>query len=86
MDYQVSITEGAKKQLQKLDKQSLLKVNKAIVKLVSCPRPKNSLKLKNREAWRIRIGDWRVIYEIDDRDKNVRIVFVAPRKDVYKHL
>jgi mRNA interferase RelE/StbE len=47
------------------------------------PRPPGCRKLAHSEAWRIRVGDYRVIYEIDDSSHAVLVVHVGHRRDVY---
>ena len=46
--------------------------------------PPGSTKLAAREGWRIRVGDFRVIYEIDDRQQVVAILHIGHRRDVYR--
>jgi mRNA interferase RelE/StbE len=48
------------------------------------PRPEGCTKLSGRDAWRLRIGEYRVVYEIDDAGKRVVIVVVAHRRDAYR--
>ncbi|MBD2703108.1 type II toxin-antitoxin system RelE/ParE family toxin [Spirosoma sp. BT702] len=48
------------------------------------PRPHNHIKLTNIEAYRIRVGNYRVIYEINDNVLTVTVVEIADRKQVYK--
>jgi len=48
------------------------------------PRPSGCKKLKNRDAWRIRVGDYRVIYEIHDKILRVIVVTVGHRREVYR--
>jgi mRNA interferase RelE/StbE len=52
--------------------------------LRSNPRPPGCVKLKGRDGWRIRAGEYRVIYEISDADRTVVIHYVAHRKEVYR--
>lgn len=66
---------------------SILKpVTKAILNLADTPRPKGSKKLKGnkKDFWRIRIGDYRVIYTIDDDIQIIDIQKVGHRKDIFK--
>ncbi|MBO1346276.1 MAG: type II toxin-antitoxin system RelE/ParE family toxin [Hormoscilla sp. GUM202] len=60
------------------------RVRDAIFALAEDPRPPGCLKLTNREGWRIRVGDYRVIYEIDDTENIVTILDVDRRRDVYR--
>jgi len=66
MIYTVNILRSTRKQLEKIDQQHHEKVFNAIRMLSENPRPSGSKKLTGRDAWRIRIGDYRVIYEIND--------------------
>ncbi len=52
--------------------------------LVENPRPPGCLKLTNREGWRIRVSNYRVIYEIDDEQKIITVLQIAHRRDVYQ--
>ncbi len=65
------------------------RLKEAILKLAENPRPTGCKKLIGREGWRIRVGNYRVIYEIiyeinDDREKKVLILHIGHRKDVYR--
>ncbi len=55
-------------------------------RLADNPRPPGSLKLAGRDFWRIRVGDYRVIYAIDDNEEVVRVVRTGHRRDVYRGL
>ena len=84
MKYELQITPRAAKELSKLHKTDVEKVRTAIAALADEPRPAGCKKLRGVEAWRIRIGDYRVIYEIHD-DKLLVIVFRAGhRSSVYE--
>jgi mRNA interferase RelE/StbE len=52
--------------------------------LAETPRPEGCGTLAGRDAWRIRIGDYRVVYEIDDDAARVVIVVIAHRRDAYR--
>ena len=83
--YQVFFDKPAAKQLAKLPKKLYEKVKKSIEALAENPRPVGCLKLKgNGDAYRIRIGDFRVIYEIEDDVLIVVVVSVGDRKEVYR--
>ena len=60
------------------------RIDEAIVKLSNHPRPVGSKKLVGAPLYRIRIGTYRVVYEIDDNRKTVTIVTVGHRGDVYR--
>ncbi len=56
----------------------------AIDELAENPRPRNSRKLRGKEGWRIRIGDYRAIYEIDDEAREVLVLDIGHRRDIYR--
>ena len=83
MSYSVFILHRAQKELARLHDETYERVRDTIRSLSQNPRPFGCLKLINREGWRIRIGVYRVIYEIDDRQKIVTILHIAHRRDIY---
>jgi mRNA interferase RelE/StbE len=84
MKYIVLIERYAQKQIMKLDKKIIPVIKASIVDLADNPRPYGYKKLKGEDAYRIRVGDYRVIYEIDDGKIIVTVVLVGHRKDIYK--
>ena len=56
----------------------------AIKALAKVPRPPGCKKLSGREAWRIRVGNYRIIYEIDDKESTVLIVIIRHRREIYR--
>ena len=82
--YDIEITATAKKQLTKFPLNITDKLIKAIHELAKDPRPTGYKKLKGRPGYRIRKGDYRIIYEIFDTKLIVNIVTVAHRKQVYE--
>ena len=84
MSYNILIERQAQKELSNLPKLDLKKIEAAILKLANNPRPHNSKKLTGREGWRIRVGNYRVIYLIEDNNLVVIVVEVGHRKEVYK--
>lgn len=73
------------KQLQRLPRQAFPAVLTAIVALAEDPRPTGVRKLAGSQAdWRIRIGEYRVIYEIDDSAGQVVVLLVAHRREAYR--
>jgi mRNA interferase RelE/StbE len=84
MKYTVFIERYAQKQILKLDKKAIPLIKSAIARLSDNPRPQGYKKLKGEDAYRIRIGDYRVIYEINDDRIIVTVVSVGHRKDIYK--
>lgn len=84
MSYTVLVERYAQKQIMKLDKKLIPVIKVAIAELAGNPRPYGYKKLKGEDAYRIRVGNYRVIYEIDDDIILITVVSVGHRKDVYK--
>jgi mRNA interferase RelE/StbE len=74
-----------RKQLDRIHEPDFSRVAAAILDLESEPRPSGCRKLRGIEGWRIRVGHWRVIYHINDRERLVTIVAVKRRReDTYR--
>ena len=84
MKYTVLIERYAQKQIMKLDKKIIPVIKASIADLADNPRPYGYKKLKGEDAYRIRVGNYRVIYEIEDGKIIVTVVSVGHRKDIYK--
>jgi mRNA interferase RelE/StbE len=85
MAYAIEFVPSARGALKKLPREVQLRLSRRIALLSDDPRPTGSSKLKGREnLWRIRVGDYRVVYEVRDRVLLVLVVRVAHRRDVYR--
>ena len=84
MKYTVLIERYAQKQIMKLNREDIPGIKKIIASLADNPRPSGCKKLKGEPAWRIRTGNYRIIYEIDDDKVIVTVISVGHRKDVYR--
>jgi mRNA interferase RelE/StbE len=84
MTYTVSILRRAQKQLEDIQGDDFDRVTDAIAALATNPRPSGCIKLTGRDGWRIRSGDFRVIYEINDGQLLVTVVQIGNRRDVYR--
>jgi mRNA interferase RelE/StbE len=84
MTYTIAILRRAQKELSDLPQEPYLRVRDAIRKLAGEPRPNGSRKLAGRDGWRIRVGSYRVIYEIDDPNRVITIMHIGHRRDVYR--
>jgi mRNA interferase RelE/StbE len=82
--YSVFLIPAAEKQIEGLHKQERRRVLDAIAALAGDPRPRGCEKLSTLEKYRIRVGDHRVVYTIDDSVVRVVIVKVGHRRDVYR--
>lgn len=82
--YAVVFRKSALKELRKLPKEAVAKLYELISGLADDPRPAGCKKLKGfQNLWRVRSGDYRVIYSIEDGRLIVEIVRVRDRKDAY---
>ncbi|MBL4657202.1 MAG: type II toxin-antitoxin system RelE/ParE family toxin [Flavobacteriales bacterium] len=83
--YLIKFKKRAAKELRKLPAAVLKRVSKSIDSLSKNPRPKGSKKLKGSDEniWRIRMGDYRILYVIEETIKIVNIRKVGHRKDIY---
>ncbi|HZL79875.1 MAG TPA: type II toxin-antitoxin system RelE/ParE family toxin [Candidatus Limnocylindrales bacterium] len=84
MNYRVILSRSARKQLDRFSGETESRLLAKLTELEANPRPSGCKKLKNRDAWRIRVGDYRVIYEIHDKVLQVIIVTVGHRREVYR--
>ncbi|MBC1237912.1 type II toxin-antitoxin system RelE/ParE family toxin [Nostoc sp. 2RC] len=85
MSYKVEILRGALKQLKKIPSELQERIQIKIDDLATEPRPNGVKKLKGKEnAYRIRVGDYRIIYDIFDDLLVVNVVEVGHRKNIYK--
>lgn len=85
MSYKVEILRGALKQLKKIPSELQERIQIKIDDLATEPRPNGVKKLKRKEnAYRIRVGDYRVIYDIFDDLLVVNVVEVGHRRNIYK--
>ena len=83
--YTLEIKQSAQKELNALDYVVFARIDRKILALADNPRPSGCRKLRGyKDQWRIRVGDWRVVYFIDDGAKLVTISRVAHRREVYE--
>ena len=83
MPYTLDFTKQALKDLEKINEPFYSGIKQAIINLTENPRPFGYRKLKGRVGYRIRIGDYRVIYEIFDDVLVIEIVALGHRKEIY---
>ncbi len=81
--YTVSLSKRAARQLDKLPDHFANPILRAIENLSSEPRPRGYKKLKGRDGYRIRIGNYRVIYSIIDKILLVEVIDIGDRKNIY---
>jgi mRNA interferase RelE/StbE len=84
LNYTILIERSAQKDLSKIPQHNRDSIISEIRNLSINPRPQGSKKLVNRDAWRIRVGDYRIIYEINDEKLIILVVALGHRKDIYR--
>jgi mRNA interferase RelE/StbE len=82
--YRVELRQRVQRQLDAFPERDSQAVLKAIENLEENPRPSGVEKIRGTELWRIRKGDYRVIYHIDDGERVVTIVRIGHRRDIYR--
>ena len=81
----VYLSSKADKQLNKLPNKMHELLLAHIKKLQNNPLPGHTGKLMNREGWRLRVGDYRILYTIDSKNKEIIVLSVAHRKEAYRN-
>ena len=84
MAYTIIIPNSVKKDLDRVPDSVFKKVLTVLHQLEINPRPSGCKKLKGRNAWRVRTGDYRIIYEIEDENVKIILVKIRHRKEVYR--
>lgn len=84
MRYQVSLSRRAIKALEKIQDPYYSNLKRAIIDLAEEPRPSGCKKLKGRDGYRVRVGDYRIIYEIQDSVLKVDIIDLGHRQSIYE--
>ena len=82
--YSVVIKRSAERELRAVPKRDLGRVVTRIRRLADDPRPPGSEKLSGEDRYRIRQGDYRVVYAVDDEQRIVEVVRIGHRRDVYR--
>ena len=84
-EYAITFSRSARKELEKLPRQLVVRVFPKIESLGFQPRPAGCKKLKGAQnLWRIRVGDYRVVYSVNDSSRSVDITAVRHRSEVYR--
>jgi mRNA interferase RelE/StbE len=88
VSYTVLIMPAARKALADLPKHDQIRVDQRIRSLADNPRPPGAIPFKgaNRSLWRLRVGDYRVLYRIEDDRLVVIVIDIGNRRDVYRGL
>jgi mRNA interferase RelE/StbE len=81
--YRLRIERTVQKTLEKINEPYYSKIKTAILHLAKNPRPAGYKKLKARDGFRIRVADYRIIYDIFDNILTVEVIDLGHRKDIY---
>lgn len=84
MIYAINFKKRAIKDLEKINEPFYSNIKQAIYNLADEPRPTGFKKLKGRDGYRIRVGNYRIIYDIYDQELIIEIIALGHRKDIYK--
>ena len=84
MAYSISLKKRAIKALQNIDEPYYSNIKEAIYNLADNPRPYGYIKLKGRQGYRIRVADYRIIYDIFDKILEIDVVEIGHRKEIYE--
>lgn len=86
MSYEIEFESHGERQLGKLPKELISRIDTAMTALAKNPRPSGAVKLSGYvdAAFRIRIGNYRILYVVNDSKKRVRIIAISKRDKAYK--
>jgi mRNA interferase RelE/StbE len=84
IDYRIEFRPAALRELRKIDRSTQPRIQGAISLLAKDPRAPASRPLRGRDGYRLRVGDYRIIYTIDDGVLLIAVVTIGHRRDVYQ--
>ena len=85
MSYRLEIAKSASRELDDLPESVIEKIDDEILRLAGEPRPRGCKKLRGLEnTFRLRVGDYRIAYFVDDQSRSVRVLAIKHRKDIYR--
>jgi mRNA interferase RelE/StbE len=83
--YRVALTASAERELHGLPAKVVARIISRLEDLAETPRPSGCKKLKGGgKEWRVRVGDYRMVYEIDDEGQTVDVTRIAHRREAYQ--
>ena len=83
-DYRVALATSASRELARLPPALVVRIVTRLERLAINPRPPGCKKLRGGDKeWRIRVGDYRIVYEVDDRVRSIDVTRIAHRREVY---
>lgn len=84
MIYTIKFSKKAFKELAKIQEPYYSNIKQAVSNLTENPRPQGYKKLKGRTSYRIRVGNYRIIYDVFDAELVVDVIALGHRKDIYE--
>jgi mRNA interferase RelE/StbE len=84
MAYLVTLKRSAEKELSRLSNEIHDRIIERLITLQDDPRPQGTKKLRGREGYRLRVGDYRILYLVDDAEQKIEVYSVAHRREVYR--
>ena len=82
--YKLTIKKSAARELKDIPRKDLRRITKRILSLADNPRPAGSEKLAVKSCYRVRQGDYRIIYSIDEPKRIVDIIKIGHRREIYR--
>jgi len=82
--YEVRIVSAAEREMDKLPAAIHKRISRRILTLEDNPRLRGAKKLSGREEYRLRIGDYRILYTVDDKNRVVTIFAMGHRREIYR--
>ena len=82
--YTVLLKRSAEKELDSLPEITHDRIIDRLLSLQENPRPNNAKKLRGRDGYRIRAGDYRILYAVDDSARKIEVYSIGHRKDIYR--
>ena len=82
--YRLLLKKSAERELRKIPKTDLQRITERIKELAALPRPSGSEKLAGQDSYRIRQGDYRIVYTVDDDPRLIEIIKIGHRREVYR--
>lgn len=84
MNYKVVISQSAEKELKRIPQHVALRIGGKLLALSNDPYPSYTKRLRNTPNFRLRVGDYRIIYFVDDKNKIITITVIAHRREAYR--
>ena len=84
MKYEIRILRSAEKEMERLPKVVHSRISNRILSLENNPRPKGAKKLSTRDEYRLRVGNYRILYTVSESESAVTIIAVGHRREVYR--